>query len=113
MGSNSSHRKLTSMRNSIEEVNRSSFEFLHLIGHGGFSKVWKVKWKKNNLVFALKEVSKARIIDKKCVKSVLLEREFLSKMNHPFIVNMHFSFQDSNSLYLVIDLVIGKIYVII
>ena len=29
-------------------------------------------------------------------------------MNHPFIVNMHFSFQDFNSLYLVMDLITGK-----
>lgn len=108
MGVNSNNPKLTVMKNSIEEVNRSSFEFISLIGHGGFSKVWKVKWKKNNLIFALKEVSKARVIDKKCIKSVLLEREFLAKMNHPFIVNMYFSFQDSNSLYLVMDLVTGK-----
>ena len=105
---NNANKRLTSMKNSIEEVNRSSFEFIHLIGHGGFSKVWKVRWKKNNLIFALKEVSKARVIDKKCIKSVLLEREFLAKMNHPFIVNMYFSFQDSNSLYLVMDLATGK-----
>ena len=108
MGNNVNNGKLTVVKNSIEEVNRSSFEFINLIGHGGFSKVWKVRWKKNNLIFALKEVSKARVIDKKCIKSILLEREFLAKMNHPFIVNMHFSFQDSNSLYLVMDLVIGK-----
>ena len=94
--------------NSIERITRNSFEFICLIGHGGFSKVWKVKWKKTNAIFALKEMSKARIMDKKCESTILLERDLLSKMNHPFIVNMHFSFQDLNSLYLVMDLVTGK-----
>ena len=93
---------------SIEQINRNSFEFICLIGHGGFSKVWKVKWKKTNAIFALKEMSKTRIMDKKCENTILLERDLLSKMNHPFIVNMHFSFQDMNSLYLVMDLITGK-----
>ena len=93
---------------SIEKITRNSFEFICLIGHGGFSKVWKVKWKKTNAIFALKEMSKTRIIDKKCESTILLERDLLSKMNHPFIVNMHFSFQDLNSLYLVMDLITGK-----
>ena len=93
---------------SIEKITRNSFEFLCLIGHGGFSKVWKVKWKKTNAIFALKEMSKTRIMDKKCENTILLERDLLSKMNHPFIVNMHFSFQDFNSLYLVMDLITGK-----
>ena len=98
----------TKVIHSIELVTRNSFEFLHLIGRGGFSKVWKVKWKKTGAIFALKEMSKPRIIDKKCESTILLERDLLSKMNHPFIVNMHFSFQDINSLYLVMDLITGK-----
>ena len=93
---------------SIEKITRNSFEFICLIGHGGFSKVWKVKWKKTNAIFALKEMSKTRIMDKKCESTILLERDLLAKMNHPFIVNMHFSFQDLNSLYLVMDLITGK-----
>ena len=93
---------------SIEQITRNSFEFICLIGHGGFSKVWKVKWKKTQAIFALKEMSKTRIMDKKCENTILLERDLLSKMNHPFIVNMHFSFQDINSLYLVMDLITGK-----
>ena len=98
----------TKVIHSIELVTRNSFEFINLIGRGGFSKVWKVKWKKTGTIFALKEMSKPRIIDKKCESTILLERDLLSKMNHPFIVNMHFSFQDINSLYLVMDLITGK-----
>ena len=98
----------TKVVHSIELVTRNSFDFINLIGRGGFSKVWKVKWKKTGAIFALKEMSKPRIIDKKCESTILLERDLLSKMNHPFIVNMHFSFQDINSLYLVMDLITGK-----
>jgi serine/threonine protein kinase len=100
--------KIHFVANNIEKIDRNSFHIISLIGAGGFSKVWEVKWKKNGKLFAMKEMSKARIIDRKSVKSILAEREILSKMNHPFIINLHFSFQDSNKLYLIIDLAKGQ-----
>ena len=100
--------KIHFVANNIEKIDRNSFHIISLIGAGGFSKVWEVKWKKNGKLFAMKEMSKARIIDRKSVKSILAEREILSKMNHPFIINLHFSFQDSNKLYLIMDLAKGQ-----
>ena len=52
-------------------------------------------------------MSKLRIIDKKSEKSINNERELLSHINHPFIVNMKFAFQDVENLYLVMDLLSG------
>ena len=52
-------------------------------------------------------MSKVKIIDNQNIKNIKNERDLLSKLNHPFIVNMHFSFQNSNYLYLVIDLFTG------
>ena len=52
-------------------------------------------------------MSKVKIIDKKCESSIRTEREILSKLNHPFIVNMFFAFQDFDTLYLVLDLLTG------
>ena len=102
------NNKIDFVANNIEKIDRNSFHIISLIGAGGFSKVWEVKWKKNGKLFAMKEMSKARIIDRKSVKSVVAEREILSQMNHPFIINLHFSFQDSNKLYLIMDLVKGQ-----
>lgn len=59
-----------------------NFEFLYIIGKGGFGKVWKVYSKRYNKHFALKEMSKAKIIEKRSEKSVKYERELLSKINH-------------------------------
>ena len=49
-------------------------------------------------------MSKAKIIDKKSVDSILGEKNLLSQLHHSFIVNMIYSFQDLDYLYLVMDL---------
>ena len=84
-----------------------AFDFKYIIGKGGFGKVWKVKSKKNKKYYALKEMSKLKVLDKKSEKSIKSERDFLSKLNNPFIVNMHYAFQDKDNLYLVMDLLTG------
>ena len=89
------------------ELNRNNFKFLYVIGKGGFGRVWKIECKKTKQIYALKEMSKLKIIDKKSEKSINSEREFLSKLNHPFIVNMHYAFQDKENLYLVMDMLSG------
>lgn len=50
---------------------------------------------------------KVKIIDKKSEKSIKYERDLLSKLKHPFIVNMYYAFQDYDNLYLVMDLLTG------
>ncbi len=90
-----------------EKLSKSSFKFLNIIGRGGFGKVWKVYSKKYKAIYAMKEMSKTKIIDKRSEKSVKAERDLLERMNHPFIINMHFSFQDNDHLYIAMDLLTG------
>lgn len=82
------------------------FNFIRIIGKGGFGRVWKVTDKKTKEVYALKVIDKARVISKKSVQSVINEREILSQMlegHCDFIVNMKCSFQDRDNLYLLMD----------
>lgn len=46
------------------------------IGKGGFGKVWKVFI--DEKLYAMKEMSKARIINKRSIKSVINERQILA-----------------------------------
>lgn len=78
-----------------------------MIGRGGFGKVWRVQCRKNMQLYAMKEMSKARILLKRSVQSVINERRLLEKLKHPFLVNMNFAFQDRENLYLVSDLLTG------
>jgi serine/threonine protein kinase len=52
-------------------------------------------------------MSKAKIIDKKSQTSVKYERDLLTKLKHPFIVNMHYAFQDYENIYIIMDLLTG------
>ena len=66
--------------------------------------MWKVKNKRDNKDYAMKEMSKAVILAKKSVTSINFERELLCRVNHPFICNICYAFQDTENLYLVIEL---------
>ena len=89
------------------KLSKSLFDFLYVIGRGGFGKVWKVLLKGTSKNYALKEMSKLKIVLKRSEKSIQSERELLSNLYHPFIVNMISAFQDLNNLYLVMDLFKG------
>ena len=58
-------------------------------------------------MYAMKEMSKVRIVNKKSVNSVMNERKLLSQLKHPFLINMFYAFADFENIYLVTDLVTG------
>ena len=55
----------------------------------------------------MKEMAKARVIAKRSVTSVMSEKKLLEKLQHPFLVNINYAFQDRENLYLVSDLLTG------
>ena len=76
----------------LSAVSKSSFVYQFCIGKGGFGKVWKVDRKKSKMEYAMKEMSKARILTKRSVKSVMNERQILTQLHNPFLVNMYYAF---------------------
>jgi protein kinase A len=78
-----------------------------VIGKGGFGKVWKVEHRKTKQPFAMKEMSKARILAKRSVNSVMNEKKLLTMLKHPFLVNMQSAFQDNTTLFLAMDIMPG------
>ena len=69
--------------------------------------MWKVKFKKDGHMYAMKEMLKARILSRRSLKSVMAEMQFLTKIRHPFIVNMEYAYQDKENIYLVSNLMTG------
>lgn len=54
--------------------------------------------KKTGKVYAVKKLDKAHIVKNKKVKYVMIERDALSKMCHPGIVKLYWTFKDNRSL---------------
>ena len=73
-------------------ISRTHFKYRSIIGKGGFGKVWKVVHKKSKRLFAMKVMSKARVLAKKSVNSVMNELNLLSMIRHPMIVNIQYAF---------------------
>ncbi|GBG26750.1 Protein kinase, putative [Hondaea fermentalgiana] len=58
-------------------------------------------------VWALKVMSKAHIVECDQTRNVANERSILLEMNHPFILKLITTFQDRNSLYMLLEFVQG------
>ena len=63
-------------------ISKNHFQFHYVIGRGGFGKVWRVEKKKEKEVFAMKEMSKARVMAKKSVQSVMNELKLLTTIRN-------------------------------
>jgi serine/threonine protein kinase len=59
-------------------ITLADFEILNLIGKGGFGKVWKVRFKRDGELYALKVLSKSEIIKQDLVEHTRLERDSMS-----------------------------------
>ncbi|KAI8900259.1 kinase-like domain-containing protein [Globomyces pollinis-pini] len=83
------------------------FELLKVIGKGSFGKVMQVKKKDTGRVYAMKIIKKQHIVERDEVAHTLAERTVLTKLNHPFIVPLKYSFQSPEKLYLCLAFVNG------
>ncbi len=86
-----------------EKITINDFKIISIIGIGGFSIVYKAKFKKTGRLFAIKQISKNKISKKKILNCVLSEKNILSELFNPFIINLYCTFQDENNLYFVMD----------
>eukprot|EP00898_Chlorokybus_atmophyticus_P005851 jgi/Chlat1/6267/Chrsp44S09051 len=83
------------------------FEVGPILGTGSFGRVSIAKHKATDCVCAIKCLSKSQILKTKQVNHIKAEKEILSCMDFPFVVNMLGSFQDKKCLYIVMEYVCG------
>ncbi|KAF8537317.1 protein kinase [Trichophaea hybrida] len=88
-------------------VNLNHFRLLRVVGKGAFGKVRIVERKDTGLTFALKYIRKDEVVRSESVRNIIRERRMLEQLNHPFLCNLRYSFQDIEYLYLVVDLMNG------
>lgn len=69
------------------------FEVLKVVGQGAFGKVYQVRKKGTPEIYAMKVMRKDKIMEKNHDEYMKAERDILTKVDHPFIVQLRYSFQ--------------------
>ena len=63
-----------------------------MIGRGGFSRVVLARKMDTGRAYAIKILKMDKIISENKIKPILSERAVLEKLNHPFIIKLHWAF---------------------
>ena len=77
------------------------------LGEGGFGTVMLVRKKTSGTLFALKLLAKRRMTRRGVAENVISESESLQQIRHPFVVALHYAFQDHSCVYFVLEHVAG------
>ncbi|KAI7900986.1 kinase-like domain-containing protein [Cokeromyces recurvatus] len=88
-------------------IHIQSFDLLRVIGRGSFGKVYAVRKKDTNRIYAMKVLKKSRIISRSEVTHTMAEKTVLARVKNPFIVPLKFAFQSPDKLYLVLAFING------
>ena len=91
----------------LKKPTLSDFVIHGTIGKGSFGEVYLVQKKSNQQYFAMKSLSKKQILKENLTRYALTERNVLSAISHPFIVKLRFAFQNSKTLFLIMDFLPG------
>ncbi|XP_059531852.1 serine/threonine-protein kinase 32B [Myotis daubentonii] len=105
MGGNHSHKPAAFAED--EEVNFDHFQILRAIGKGSFGKVCIVQKRDTRRMYAMKYMNKQKCVERDEVRNVFRELQIMQGLEHPFLVNLWYSFQDEEDMFMVVDLLLG------
>ncbi len=89
-------------------VDLESFKILECLGKGSFGEVYLVELLSNSKKYAMKVLCKSKILSQNIIRYVVTERNVLSNIRHPYIVQLYYAFQTSEFLYLILEYCEGK-----
>jgi len=93
---------------SVEKrVGVDDFKQLKVIGRGGFGRVLLVKKKDTGKFYAMKVLKKSAIVARGEIEHTRTEKSVMSKIDHPFLAKLYWSFQTDENLYFIMDFVNG------
>ena len=87
-----SHNSNTPSQTEEQKVGPAEFMPLKLLGSGSFGEVYLVREVRTQELYAMKVLSKQRILGQNLVRYAKTERDVLSYTKHPFIVSLNFAF---------------------
>lgn len=67
----------------------------------------QVRLKSTGKIYAMKVLHKTGMLEGKGMEHTMAEKAIMIRLSSPFIVKLHFTFQSSDKVYLVMDYVNG------
>ena len=98
---------MSSKQPAAERIGIEDFELLTVIGEGSFGKVLRVRKNDNGKIYAMKVLDKKMIIKRNELEHTKSEKSILQKLDCPFLVKLHYTFQTSTKLYFILDYING------
>lgn len=86
-----------------QETHLHCFEIIEELGYGSYGKVFKVKKKGTEELFALKSLNQSHLRQKKQLKYAIAECKIMKTLAHPYILPLFWSFQSDSHLFLVLE----------
>eukprot|EP00931_Biecheleriopsis_adriatica_P039388 TRINITY_DN22525_c0_g1_i2.p1 TRINITY_DN22525_c0_g1~~TRINITY_DN22525_c0_g1_i2.p1 ORF type:complete len:320 (+),score=82.80 TRINITY_DN22525_c0_g1_i2:28-960(+) len=95
-----------------DSVCKDDFQVIRLLGEGGFSKVKLVRHRRSRRLFAMKQVEKAHLLDRRYAGDKRIEERALAERDigasayeskSPFIVRLFASFQTPDMLFYILE----------
>eukprot|EP00792_Barthelona_sp_PAP020_P006386 TRINITY_DN2978_c1_g1_i1.p1 TRINITY_DN2978_c1_g1~~TRINITY_DN2978_c1_g1_i1.p1 ORF type:complete len:377 (-),score=95.76 TRINITY_DN2978_c1_g1_i1:94-1224(-) len=94
-------------RNNDRAYETDDLVFVRTIGTGTFGRVQLCYHPDTKEYFALKILKKSKIAKLQQIQHVKAEKSILTRVNHPFIVNLVHSYQNEQNLYMLLEFVNG------
>lgn len=91
----------------MKDIDMTCFHQMRTLGRGAFGSVNACKKKDTGRLYAMKQIDKKRVQATDSVRSLIAEKEFLSKMDSIFVTSLKYAFMDEERLYLIMDLMTG------
>ncbi|XP_055298419.1 rho-associated protein kinase 1 [Sitodiplosis mosellana] len=88
-------------------MNPDDFKMIKVIGRGAFGEVQLVRHKTTKSLYAMKRLSKFEMIKRPDSAFFWEERYIMAHANSDWIVQLHYAFQDSRYLYMVMEYMPG------
>ena len=94
---------------SRDDTTSSLDDFLikKMIGKGTFGKVFLVEHRVTKKLYAMKCIRKDIILENEQMENIQLEKDILRQIDHPFLVNMEYVFQNEFRIYFLMKFVKG------
>lgn len=101
-------RELEYIRRKRNPMTIAHYHIIRQIGQGSFGQVFLVRHRGDGRLYAMKKLAKKDMIYKRQVNHVWLERFVLASVGeHPLVVKMYSSFQDTDYLYFIMEFLPG------